>query len=59
MQVLGFEIKTNLKNDKNAEELLDLILNVRSKLREKKEWEISDYIRNRLNEINIKIDDIK
>ncbi len=40
-------------------ELVDLILEVRSKLREKREWELADSIRSKLNELGILLNDAR
>ena len=62
--VLGFEfnyatIETDNKNSSNEEALLSLISNVRGKLRETKNYELSDYVRDELNKLNISISDKK
>jgi cysteinyl-tRNA synthetase len=60
--VLGFEFKFDIikeeSKDNNAE-LLNLIADVREKLRLNKNYEMSDYIRNELNKLDITISDKK
>lgn len=46
-------------DDNKVEELMDVILEVRKNAREKKDFQISDYIRDKLNELNIEIKDTK
>jgi len=45
--------------DINVEELVDLIVEVRSILRKRKDYELSDWIREKLQEIGIKLMDMK
>ncbi|KZX17584.1 cysteine--tRNA ligase [Methanobrevibacter filiformis] len=40
-----------------SSDVLDLLLDVREKLRNEKNYELSDYIRDKLNELNINIED--
>ena len=56
--ILGFDfsLKQHNKNDLE-EDLIDLLKDVRMKLREKKEWELSDEIRSRLKDMDIVIED--
>ena len=60
--VLGFDFKFDIikeeSKDNNAE-LLNLIADVREKLRLNKNYEMSDYIRNELNKLDITISDKK
>ena len=58
--VLGFRISKHSKNDSMFEknkEILDLLLDVRNKARDKKNFEISDFIRESLIELNIELND--
>ena len=63
--VLGFEFdcdtieteKANTSNNNN--DMLELISNIRNKLRESKNYELSDYIRDELSKLNINIADKK
>ncbi len=62
--VLGFEfdcdtIKEENVNNQNEGELLDLISEIRDKLRMAKNYELSDYIRDELTKLNINISDKK
>ena len=56
--ILGFDfsLKQHNKNDLE-EDLIDLLKDVRMKLREKKEWELSDEIRSRLKDMDIVLED--
>ena len=56
--ILGFNFSPEVssENDINGE-LIDIITTVRDKLREKKDWEISDEIRERLCELDIILED--
>ena len=63
-KVLGLVFKSEEKVAKktestNDEKLLDLISSVREKLRANKNFELSDYIRDELNKLNININDKK
>ncbi len=56
--ILGLDF--SLEHDKDEsldEELVELLNEVRGKLREKKEWELSDEIRSRLKDLDIVIED--
>ncbi len=61
--VLGFDFKYDtigIVNDNNNEkELLNLISSVREKLRQSKNYELSDFVRDELNKLNINISDKK
>jgi cysteinyl-tRNA synthetase len=58
--VLGLDFSLEPENEEDLEdELLDLLKYVREKLRENKNWELSDEIRNRLNDLNITLTDKK
>ncbi|MFL2601199.1 MAG: cysteine--tRNA ligase, partial [Flavobacteriaceae bacterium] len=58
--VLGFRIsnssKKNAISEKNKE-ILDLLLEVRNKARAKKDFEISDFIRESLTKLKIELND--
>ncbi|WP_067259750.1 cysteine--tRNA ligase [Methanobrevibacter cuticularis] len=48
----------DIESDNNlSENLLDILLDTRSKLREEKNYELSDYIRDQINELDIEIED--
>ena len=58
--VLGFKLSKPSKNDPKFEknkELLNLLLEIRNKARVKKDFEISDFIRESLSELNIELND--
>ncbi len=56
--ILGFDFSLKQDNDEALEDdLVDLLKDVREKLREKKEWELSDEIRSRLKDLNIVLED--
>ena len=60
--VLGFRLAKPSKNDPKFEknkELLNLLLEIRNKARVKKDFEISDFIRKSLSELNIELNDTK
>ena len=62
--VLGFDFKSDIikedtKSDSNDEKLLDLIAEVRNKLRANKNFELSDFIRDELVKLNVDIKDKK
>jgi cysteinyl-tRNA synthetase len=61
-EILG--ISFYAKDKKPAEKaitdnLIELLIEMRQKLREKKEWQLADEIRSRLRELNIVIEDAK
>ena len=56
--VLGFDFSLKNENEQDLQDdLIEILKDVRSKLREKKEWELSDEIRSRLKELDIVIED--
>ena len=57
--ILGFNFTSTSENSKNnlTEELVDLIVDIRNKLREKKDWELSDEIRSQLDDLGIILED--
>lgn len=58
--VLGLDFSMEPANEENLEiELLDLLKYVREKLRQNKNWELSDEIRDKLNDLNISLEDKK
>ena len=63
-EILGLSFyKTGIKPEEKAEAVTDnlikLLIEIRQKLREKKEWQLADEIRDRLNELNIVVEDAK
>lgn len=57
--ILGFNFASQPKNSKGhlEDELVDIIIDIRKKLREKKDWELSDAIRSQLNDLDIILED--
>jgi len=57
--ILGFNFSSQPKKSKDQREevLVDFIIDIRKKLREKKDWELSDEIRSRLNDLDIILED--
>ena len=51
----GYEIETS----KNVNELIELIVNVRSKLRKEKRYDLADFIRDELKKLGIILEDTK
>ena len=45
------------EDDAQVEPLLELILELRTKARSKRDWETADFIRDRLGELGYKIED--
>nr|WP_319372631.1 cysteine--tRNA ligase [uncultured Methanobacterium sp.] len=57
--ILGFEFVLNKSHGDATDELVNILTDVRDKLREKKDYELSDEIRSKLNDLNIVIEDRK
>jgi cysteinyl-tRNA synthetase len=56
--VLGFDFSMKQKKESDLEEdLVEILMDVRNKLRDKKEWELSDEIRSRLRDLDIVLED--
>lgn len=56
--VLGFDFSLKNENEQDLQDdLIELLKDVRGKLRDKKEWKLSDEIRSRLKELDIVIED--
>jgi len=56
--ILGFDFSMKQKKESDLEEdLIEILMDVRNKLRDKKEWELSDEIRNRLRNLDIVLED--
>lgn len=59
--VLGFDLANPARGtglgDEKLEQIMEVILEVRTKARQKKDWEISDLIRDKLKELGIVIED--
>lgn len=56
-EIMGFDLAVKSNDGDISGELLDIIKDVRQKLREKKEWALSDDIRGRLNDLGIDVED--
>lgn len=56
---MGFDLAGNSAGGYGdfSGELLDIIKGILQKLRQKKEWELFDYIRSKLNDLEIEIED--
>ncbi len=58
--VLGFDLKKSESIDDNLSvQLMDIIISIRQKAREEKNWVMSDFIRDELGKLNIAIKDQK
>jgi len=57
--VLGLQLEEEEQTPKEAEPFIDLLLQVREELREAKQWEMADLIRDRLIELGITLEDGK
>lgn len=57
--VFGLQLDVEEQASKEAEPFIDLLLQIRMELREAKQWELADLIRNRLEELGIAIEDGK
>jgi len=59
--VLGFDLlhpaHVHVENDKILNQVMDVVLQIRSKSRQKKDWEMADFIRDMLKEKGIIIED--
>ena len=51
--------KPGEKADAVTDNLIKLLIETRQKLREKKEWQLADEIRDRMNELNIVLEDAR
>jgi len=57
--ILGFEFVLNKSHEDVTDDLVDILTEVRERLRAKKDYELSDEIRSKLNDLNIVIEDRK
>lgn len=57
--ILGFEFVLNKSHGDATDELVNILTDIREKLRKKKDYELSDEIRSKLNDLNIVIEDRK
>jgi cysteinyl-tRNA synthetase len=55
--ILGFTFKKPEKQPIDPESLIDILLTIRSELRQAKQWELADVIRNRMADIGIVLED--
>ena len=55
--ILGLDFDTLSKDNVNDKAFIDLILNIREKLRENKQYDLSDEIRDELNNLGINVND--
>ncbi len=56
-EILGFEFSIKSCMDDKTNDLVEIMVDVREKLRERKDWELSDLIRSRLRELDIILED--
>ena len=56
-EILGFTLEEPVKPSLEASPLIELLISLRSDLREAKEWQMADKIRNRLTELGISLED--
>ena len=54
----GLEMSAGKEEDMTRD-LIELMIEIRQKLREKKDWELADQIRNRMKELNVVLEDAK
>lgn len=57
--VLGLELKTDEALESSAAVFIDLLLEIRKALREAKQWDLADLIRDRLADLGVTIEDGK
>jgi cysteinyl-tRNA synthetase len=55
--VLGFRLTSPTKQGVESGKLVDLLVEVRDRARAKKDWETSDYLRDRLQELGVTVQD--
>lgn len=55
--IFGLKLSESGKREKDVEEIINLLLEVRKKLREKEEYELSDGIRTNLDKLGIEVQD--
>jgi len=55
--VLGLDLSVQEVQGGEAEAFIDLLIEIRKKLREEKLWELSDLVRDKLEELNITLED--
>jgi cysteinyl-tRNA synthetase len=57
--ILGLQLKRAAGAGGQADEFIDLLIEVRNQLREQKLWALSDLIRDRLTELGVVLEDVK
>jgi len=57
--VLGLQLKLDDKGGSNADAFIDLLITLRRELRQQKNWEMSDRIRNELKNLGVALEDGK
>lgn len=55
--VLGFRFDDVVPSRRSAEPFVELLIDIRSRLRAERRWELADLIRERLNELGIIVED--
>ena len=55
--ILGFTLEEPVKPSLEADPFIELLISLRSDLREAKEWQLADKIRNRLTKLEISLED--
>ncbi len=55
--VLGLDLSIQEVQGGEAEAFIDLLIEIRKKLREEKLWEMSDLVRDKLEELNVTLED--
>lgn len=56
-EILGLKLSVGDSKEDLTDDLIDLIIEIRQKLRDKKDWEFSDDIRSRLRDLNVILED--
>ena len=57
LKLLGFRLERE-REESLERELIELLIEVRSRLRKKREFELADFIRDRLKELGIALEDL-
>jgi cysteinyl-tRNA synthetase len=55
--ILGFDFSSKIVADDKTADLVEVIVEIRKKLRERKDWELSDLIRSKLKDLDIILED--
>ncbi len=58
-KILGLFNRKQETKDSRFDEIMELIINVRKELRQRKIWDLADYVRKGLNDVGIEIKDTK